>query len=261
MNTVYRVYTTKTVGVFTSKDDAISLIYHIPNSKIEVFSNLSPIGIYYLKNNKLYFNDKEVILEGFIKEWFNINKIEEKSELNIFIPLSPIIENENKKLSLNELQEKIKKLEEEANLNNEKLDEIKELCENKEENFNEIKEQFDLEKKEFEKEKEYQYQLKSKLEADKRVYYIIKEQLESGELTESSIPVLFIDKYPIFKELDNKNLICDDNTISMDEINNYLQIAPIYKINNENNSFNELFSSSDPIYTKKYIINSETSKD
>jgi hypothetical protein len=262
MNTIYRVYTTKTVGVFTSKDDAISLIYHIPNSKIEVFNNLSPIGIYYFKNNKLYFNDKEVILEGFIKEWFNINKTEEKSELNIFIPLSPTIEDENKKLSLNELQEKIKKLEEEANLNNEKLDEIKELCENKEENFNEIKEQFDKEKKDFEKEKEYQYQLKNKLEADKRVYFIIKEQLESGELTESSIPVLFVDKYPIFKQLDDNNLISDDNTISTDEINNYLQIAPNYKINNDNNNtFNDLFSSSDPIYIKKYTINSETSKD
>ena len=262
MNNIYRVYTTKTVGFFTSKEDAISLIYHIPNAKIEVFNNLSPIGIYYLKNNKLYFNDTLVVLEGYMKEWFNNNNSEDKSELNIFIPLLSVEENENKKLSLQELQLKIQQLEEEANLNNEKLEEIKEVYDDKQEQFNEKRDEFNKEKKDFEKEKEYWFQLKNKLEADKRVYFSIKEELESGELTENSIPVLFIDKYPIFKQLDQDNLIIDDDTISTEEINNYLKIAPLYKLNidNNNNSFNDLFSSSDPIYSKKGAsLNTETS--
>lgn len=252
MNHIYRVYTNKTIAVLTSKDDAISLIYHIPNSKIEVFNNITPIGTYYFKNKKLYFNDNLIVLEGYMKEWFNANITEEKSELNIFIPLSTVNENENKKLTLEELQLKIKNLEQEANANNAKLDEIKEIFDDKAENFNEKKEEFDNEKRNFDKDKEYWYQLKNKLEADKRVYFIIKEQLESGELTEESIPILFIDKYPIFKYLDSNKLICDNDLISTDEINNYLEIEPKYKINIENNvSFNELFSSSDPIYLNK----------
>jgi hypothetical protein len=260
----YRVYTNKTIAVLSNKDDAISLLYNIPHAKIEVFSNMTPIGIYHLKNNKLYFNNEEKQLEGYMKVWFQSNITEEKSELNIFIPLTAE-EDMNKKLSLQELELKIRQLEEEANKNNEKLEEVQEICNNKEHEFNEKKEDFDEEKKNFEKEKEYLYQLKNKLEADKRVYFIIKEQLESGELTEESIPVLFVDKYPIFKHLDEKNLINDSDTISTEEINNYLSIVPHYKIipNMDNsNLFNDLFSSSDPVYSRKdKNINTETSQE
>jgi len=263
MNYIYRIYTNKTIAFFNNKDDAISLLYHIPNSKVEVFNNLTPIGIYHINNKKLYFNDTIVTLDGYMKKWFEENKNEEKSELNIFIPLTTVEENNNKKLSFEELQQKIKQLEEEENNNNRKIEEIQEIVNDKEEIFNEKKEEFDEQKKNFEKEKEYLYQLKNKLEADKRVYYIIKEQLDSGELTEESIPILFQDKYPIFKYLDDNNLIDDSDSISTEEINNYLNIVPNYKINNNvdnPNSFNDLFSSSDPIYFKKNV-NSETSNE
>ena len=251
MNNIYRIYTTKTVGFLTSLNDAISLIHHIPNAKIEVFNNMTPIGMYYFKNNILYYNDLPVVLEGYMKEWFKSNTTEEKSELDLFIPFSSVNENENKKLSLEELQEKIKKLEEEANKNDEKLEEIRGNCKEEEENFNEKKEEFDKEKKDFEREKEYWYQLKNKLEADKRVYFIIKEQLESGELTEDSIPILFQDKYPIFKYLDENSLIDSSDSICTEEINNYISNAPNFKITLESsNLFNDLFSSSDPIYGK-----------
>jgi len=254
MNNIYRIYTNRTIAFFSNKDDAISLLYHIPNAKVEVFNNITPVGIYHLNNKKLYFNDNQVILEGYMKKWFEQNVTEEKSELNIFIPLTTVDENVNKKLSLEELQLKIKQLEEEENKNNDKIEEIQEIIEGKEEIFNEKKEEFDEEKKSFEKQKEFVYQLKNKLEADKRVYFIIKEQLDSGELTEESIPILFIDKYPIFKYLDENSLIDNSDSISTDEINNYLNIAPNYKVNtniDNSNSFNDLFSSSDPIYNKK----------
>ena len=254
MNNIYRIYTNRTIAFFSNKDDAISLLYHIPNAKVEVFNNITPVGIYHLNNKKLYFNDNQVILEGYMKKWFEQNVTEEKSELNIFIPLTTVDENVNKKLSLEELQLKIKQLEEEENKNNDKIEEIQEIIECKEEIFNEKKEEFDEEKKSFEKQKEFVYQLKNKLEADKRVYFIIKEQLDSGELTEESIPILFIDKYPIFKYLDENSLIDNSDSISTDEINNYLNIAPNYKVNtniDNSNSFNDLFSSSDPIYNKK----------
>jgi hypothetical protein len=243
MNCIYRVYTNKTVAFLLSKNDAISLLFNIPNAKIEVFDNLTPIGQYYLKNQKLYFNDNEVILDGYMKDWFQSSPPVDRSELNVFIPLT-VDENTNKKLSFEELQLKINALEEEANNNDNKLEEIVEICNIKEQKFNEKKIDFDEEKKHLEKEKEYLYQLKNKLEADKRVYFIIKEQLESGELTEKSIPVLFLDKYPIFKHLDDNNLIDNSDTISTEEINNYLLIIPQYNVNTQVdnvNLFKDLF--------------------
>jgi hypothetical protein len=250
MNYIYRIYTDKTIGFFSSKDDALSLLYHIPKSRIEVFNNLTPIGIYHLENNNLYFNKKPVILEGFMQDWFQ-NK-QDQSELQVFIPMSPNNDNINKKLSLDELAQKIKQLEIEANNNNEKLEEVKEVMDEKEEKFNEKKEEFDNEKRKHEKNKEAWNQLKNKLEADKRVYYIIKEQLQSGELTEDSIPVLFQDKYPIFKHMDDNNMMVENDTISTEEIGNYLNVAPDYITNNVNeHQFNDLFSSSDPLYLKK----------
>ena len=259
MNYSYRVFTNRTIGCFTSKDDAISLIYNIPNAKIEVFNNITPIGIYYLKNKNLYFNQSIVQLDGYMAEWFQNKIISEKSELQLFIPMSE--ENVNKKLSMDELALKIKKLEEEAMKNDEKIIEIKEQVDNKEEIFIEKKGEFDKEKKNFEREKESWNQLKNKLEADKRVFFIIKEQLESGELTEESIPILFQTKYPIFKHMFEVNLINNDDSINTDEINNYLDISPQFNTNNNiDHTFGDLFSSSDPIYFKKNnILDTETS--
>ena len=71
METIYRLYTHITIGVFKNKDDAISLLHHINNAKIEVFQNLTPIGIYQIINNQLYFNDNVVELEGYLNKWFN----------------------------------------------------------------------------------------------------------------------------------------------------------------------------------------------
>jgi len=251
MNYSYRVFTNKTVGCFTSKDDAISLLYHIPHAKIEVFNNITPIGIYHFKNNNIYFNNKLVELEGYMAEWFK-NKTSEKSELQLFIPISEEPVNINKNLNMDELALKIKKLEQEALENDNKLEQIKEKVEKEEEQFIEKKEEFDQEKKNFEREKESWNQLKNKLEADKRVFFIIKEQLEAGELTTDSIPILFQDKYPIFKHMFENNLINSSDSINTEEINNYLDISPQFETNNNaEHTFGDLFSSSDPIYLKK----------
>jgi len=252
MNYSYRLFTNKTIGYFTSKDDAISLIYHIPNAKIEVFNNMTPIGMYYFKNKVLFFNNEQVKLDGYMAEWFQNRIITEKSELQVFITITEESVNINKKLSMEELALKIKRLEEEAELNEEKLEEIKEIANNKEESFIEKKEEFDNEKKNFDKEKEAWNQLKSKLEADKRVFFIIKEQLESGELTSESIPILFQDKYPIFKHMFDNNLINSSDSINTEEINNYIEISPQFESNvNIEHTYDDLFSSSDPIYNSK----------
>ena len=90
MDYTYRVYTTRTIGVFSNKDDAISLLYNIKNSQIEVFKNLTPIGIYTLKNNELYLNNDKIKLEGFMNTWYNqttqTNISDSNNELKLFIP-------------------------------------------------------------------------------------------------------------------------------------------------------------------------------
>ncbi len=285
MEKIYRLYTNKTIGFFKNKTDALSLLIHINNSKIEVFSNTTPIGTYSYQNNQLYFNDIIVNDEEFsnILKWYNDksviietneennkkNKDSQNEDLNLFIPLTLSekrskvekrevnIGNVNKieVRDINEIEAKIKMLELEAKLQEEEMNEKKRIIEEKNNEVRNKKKNFDRERKNYEKDKDEWDKLRNKLEADKRVYFIIKEQLDNGELTEESIPILFQEKFPIFKYLDTKNLINDDDTISTTEINNYLDILPNFeekKTNaDRNNSLNDMFSSSDPIYEYK----------
>jgi hypothetical protein len=260
MTYTYRLYTSKTIGIFENKDDAINLLFHIPNSRIEVFQHLTPIGIYTLKNNTLFLNDLQIELEGFMKKWYA-----NEEELNLFIPLTQteITPVNNLPNNPDELLKHIQQLEEATKLNENLINEYKNNVDDKKETFHNKKIMFDKEKKNLDKEKENWFQLKSKLEADKRVYFIIKEQLDAGELTEDSIPVLFQDKYPIFLYMDNNKLIYNDDTLFTEEINNYLMVLPKFKKENVAESesqlttYNDLFSSSDPLYAHKK--NTETS--
>jgi len=250
MNNIYRVHTTKTIGFFNNKDDAISLLHHIKDAKVEHFLNLTPVGIYEFKNNQLYYNDEKIYLSGFMNKWFNSTSNQvESNELKLFLPMT--MSNEKNTIDFNKFQENIKKLEEEAENHEKNLLLIKEDLKNKEEQIKEKKQTFNKEKKLFDKEKENWNQLRSKLEADKRVYFIIKEQLESGELTENSIPILYQDKYPIFKHMDDHKLIVNCDEIYTEEINTYLDILPKFEKKNPETSYSELFSSSDPAYLFK----------
>jgi len=269
MNYIYRVYTNKTIGVFPNKDDAISLLFHIPNAKIEVFSNLTPIGIYSLNKNNLFFNNNPVELDGYMKEWFNNSVKISNEELNVFIPMSESIqEKKPEPVNIESLAEKIKRLEAEALLMEEKANEIKEVVDENQNKFIEKVKNCDEEKKRLAREKDNWNQFKNKLEADKRVYCIIKEQLESGELNEGEIPVLFQDKYPIFKYMHQQNLISLSDVLHPEEIDRYIEILnnpPLEIItanqnittNIDTKNYSELFSSSDPIYNFKKNLESE----
>jgi flagellar hook protein FlgE len=263
------VYTNRTIGVFPKKDDAISLLFHIPNAKIEVFSNLTPIGIYSLNKNNLFFNNNLIELDGYMKEWFNNSVKPANEELNVFIPMSePVQEKKPEPLNMESLAEKIKRLEAEALLMEEKANEIKEVVDENQNKFIEKVKNCDEEKKRLAREKDNWNQFKNKLEADKRVYCIIKEQLESGELNEGEIPVLFQDKYPIFKYMHQQNLISLSDVLHPEEIDRYVEILnnpPLEIItanqnittNIDTKNYSELFSSSDPIYNFKKNIESE----
>jgi len=266
MDYIYRLFTNKTIGVFKNKDDALSLLHHIPNAQIEVFQNLIPIGIYTRNNNEIYFNNTKIQLDGFMQTWFNSSSIKTvkspDNELNVFIPINTNDNTEPAKVDMDKYLENIKLLEENARLNEEHLAKMKDTLINKQEELKSKKDKFIKDKRIFDKEKEEWIQFKTKLEADKRVYFIIKEQLESGELTEDSIPILFQDKYPIFKHMFENKLINENDLICTEEINNYIKILPQFELNNNiDHTFGDLFSSSDPIYLKKKnILSSETSE-
>ena len=265
MDYIYRLYTNRTIGYFKNKDDAISLLFNINNAKIEVFQNFTPIGIYKIINNELYYNGSIIKLEGYLNSWFNnvtepieINKNVKKTdnELNLFIPVNTFENSEEPAVDMEKYLENIKLLEENARLCEEKLENMKEQVDTKKDEFKHKKEQFNKEKKSFDKEKEEWNQFKSKLEADKRVYFIIKEQLESGELTEESIPILFQDKYPIFKKLDDDNLLDSADFLTSNDISNYLNILPNYEQKNSETPHDSIFTSSDPLYLmKKFSLN------
>jgi hypothetical protein len=59
--------------------------------------------------------------------------------------------------------------------------------------------------------------------------------------------------------MDNNNLLYENDIISTEEIGNYLNVAPQFITNVVNeHQFNDLFSSSDPIYLKKNSENNNT---
>ena len=190
--------------------------------------------------------------------FYNIKseKNDSSNDLNLFIPINTFDNTEPAKVDMEKYLENIKLLEENAKLCEEKLDVMKDQIENKQEDFKLKKEKFNKDKRQFDKEKEEWVQFKSKLEADKRVYFIIKEQLESGELTEDSIPILFQDKYPIFKKLDNDNLLDTSDFLTSNDISNYLNILPNYEQKNSEAHHDSIFTSSDPLYLmKKFNLN------
>jgi hypothetical protein len=253
MDYTYRLFTNKTIGVFKNKDEAISLLHHIPNSQIEVFQNLIPIGIYTKQYNDIYFNKNKIELDGFMQTWFNDNSTKSQdNELNVFIPVNTN-DSEPANVDMEKYLENIKLLEENARLNEEYLHKMKDNISLKQEEFKHKKDKFIKDKRIFDKEKEEWIQFKTKLEADKRVYFIIKEQLESGELTEESIPVLFQDKYPIFKQLDDNKLIDNNDILTSNDIVNYLNVLPSFELKQPDINLDSIFSSSDPLYLlKKY---------
>jgi hypothetical protein len=250
MDTIYRLHTNKTIGFFKNKDDAISLLHHINNAKVEVFQNLTPIGIYEIKNKQLYFNESVVQLDGYLNKWFKTTSTDD-NELNLFIPINDTTE--QKPIDMEKYLDKIKQLERDAESYENNLKIMRDDLHTKQDELKSKKTIFTKDKRQFDKEKEEWIQFKTKLEADKRVFFIIKEQLESGELTEESIPVLFQDKYPIFKYLDDNNLLDQNDILTSNDISNYLSILPNYKSKNSELPEDSMFSSSDPLYLmKKY---------
>ena len=162
---------------------------------------------------------------------------------------SNIFESENKlskEEQLKKIREKIEELEIKKKSENRKLTNLKDKNNLKQENMNnEIKDIF-IKKKELERQKEKKEEFTNKFNANKKVYNMIKDNIK----TDSDIPELFIDEYPLFKNLDDNGFL---NT--SEEIKKYIEILPTktnrikYMVSSKySNMFGNCISSSESDY-------------
>jgi hypothetical protein len=103
-----------------------------------------------------------------------------------------------------EALENLKKLKE---AEQQKLEVLKTQLQNDLENFNKYSNQLGNKQRNFKIEKDKEEERRRIFEADKEAYRRMKEDIAKGILSEEKISDLFIDKYPIFKFMDQKNLI------------------------------------------------------
>jgi hypothetical protein len=202
-------------GIFNVKKSKI--IYTHLNSKNDIieeaYSDI-PFELKFLNNKVFILDNKTEILSSDINVQLptmhtEINISSEKNEPAKVEPAK--VEDPNDILNADELKRKI-----------EELSKLKELEINDLENLNDnlhdfenkiIEEKFsiDAEKNKLRTDKEKWEEFKNIFAADKKIYRIMKEQLNNNEIED--IPELFEHKYPIFKVLDDNNLLDNENNI------------------------------------------------
>lgn len=114
-----------------------------------------------------------------------------------------------------ELKQQIEELQK---LKDEEMEKVNQAQEEVDEEMEKFAEKFDDlndQKRFLRKEKEREEEKKRIFESDKSVYAKIKQHIEEGRVDENKIPILFAEKYPIFKFMDNEGLLGkeDDYTI------------------------------------------------
>lgn len=245
-------------NIFSSYDSGIVQLYKLSqlstDCKLKKFEDGAIIGYYYVDSNKIFhvysknnciekseiseipFELIEEVQKNEVKKiptkkiLFNRNK-QISSEINVKLPpinteitiTSDNKDNEEKKeeesVDLDELKRQIDEL---SKLKDAEIDELENLNENLHEFENKIIEEkfsVDAEKNKLKRDKEKWEEFKNIFNADKKIYKIMKEQLDNSEIDE--IPELFEKKYPIFRVLDDNNLL---DTSS--EIYEYIKLLP-----------------------------------
>jgi hypothetical protein len=225
------------------------------NCKLKAFKEGAIVGIYYVDNNKILYKtktDNEIVINELkdipfeLMSEINTNKEEnnvpEKKPENIYtrkpynnrpkhissdinVQLPPInteilISSNNEEPE--DLEELKKRIDELNKLKEQEIDDLENLNENLHEYENKIiqeKYNVDADKNKLKRDKEKWEEFKNIFNADKKIYRIMREQFDRSEIDE--IPELFEKKYPIFKLLDENNLL---DTSS--EIYEYIKLLP-----------------------------------
>ncbi|MBA42704.1 MAG: hypothetical protein CMF62_01670 [Magnetococcales bacterium] len=117
----------------------------------------------------------------------------------------------NDDITLEELELEIKKLQALKETSVEELEKIKEEYKVDQENYSEYKCELDGKKMEQKLKEENIKQRERIFEVDLETYLRIKKDLDDGSITENNISPLYIRKYPIFKFLDENDLLENDD--------------------------------------------------
>lgn len=114
----------------------------------------------------------------------------------------------------NTLADTIKELQELKNKEQQKVDELETNVKKDAAVFSEFYNNFSNKKQSIRREIERENERKNRFDANKEAYYRMKKDIEDGKLNENKISYLFEKEYPIFKFLDQKELLDTDNDYS-----------------------------------------------
>ena len=203
-------------GIFNVKKGKI--IYTHLNSKNDIieeaYSDI-PFELKFLNNKPFILDNKTEILSSDINVRLPTmhTEINISSEKDIRVEKNePVkVEDPNDILNADELKRKIDEL---TKLKELEIDDLENLNDNLHDFENKIIEEkfsIDAEKNKLRTDKEKWEEFKNIFAADKKIYRIMKEQLNNNEIED--IPELFEHKYPIFKVLDDNNLLDNENNI------------------------------------------------
>jgi len=205
-------------------------------------------GVYRIKNNQILYSHSEknkiittvvddLPFELLYNPTTKINIQQESSDIRVNLPVInteiQITTDDTKQEVSQETKEDDEEIDEEelkktiAELNRLKEQEMKDL-EKLNEGFHEIENDIfekkailTAEKNKLKRDKEKWEEFKNIFNVDKKIYRTMKEKIANKEMEETEIPELFEKKYPIFKVLDENNIL-DTNS----DIYEYIKLLP-----------------------------------
>jgi hypothetical protein len=213
-------------GIFNVKKGKIIYTHlNLKNDIIEEAYTDIPFELKLLNNKTLITCDKPEVLSSDINVQLpsmhteiNISSDKDNKENNDKNEVVKI-EDPNEGLNMDELKRKIEELNKLKDLELNDLENLNDNLHDFENKIIEEKFSVDAEKNKLRTDKEKWEEFKNIFAADKKIYKIMKEQLNNNEIED--IPELFERKYPIFKVLDDNNLLNIEG-----DIYEYIKLLP-----------------------------------
>jgi len=240
----------KLFNIYNNLDSALVHLFKLSNNNlncsVKEFNNGSITSIYNINNQKIIYTRSEnntIISSEYTNLPFELTyksnevqtnqpaqpnnlgkRVQTNNSSDIHVKLPPInteiiITSEESIVNIDELKQRLDQL---NKLKDEELNNLESLNKNLHEYENiVIEEKFkvDAEKNKLKLDKGKWEEFKNIFNADKKIYKIMKEQITNEEINE--IPELFEKKYPIFKVLDDNNLLDIEN-----DIYEYIKLLP-----------------------------------
>ena len=177
------------------------------------------------------------------------NKSNTKNELELEKPFGAIVNDNDSNLELiddvedldkedidlEELEKEMNKLMELKKKEEDKLTEMKDIYDKDYKNYSKFHDDLNDQKRFMRMDRERAAEKRRVYEADKRAYFMMVNDIKEGKITEDKISPLFKNKYPIYKFMDDKGLLDED-----DEYETFLRLFnELYPPEDDSESSNE----------------------